>query len=219
MAEAFYAEDSPILVREELAAVAPDGWSELRFETAPVAAAPPLRMAGSRRSRALRSRRRRRGVGRGSSAREPSRPALRIWRFDERVHYRAMAPARARGARRGEGSRAVRSDLRPPSSAVGAERGGLAGRCVSLCVGLGWAPRAPVLTRAEVLRDRRGTPHETHERLGSRRGDRRARVSRRWSPRRPAAIRSRRPARAVGSSPPSTRPPARSHSTTRISRA
>src|SRR4029453_3454547 len=35
MAEAFYAADSPILVREELAAVAPDGWGELRFETTP----------------------------------------------------------------------------------------------------------------------------------------------------------------------------------------
>jgi hypothetical protein len=35
IADAFYAADAPVLTRADLAAVAPEDWSELRFETAP----------------------------------------------------------------------------------------------------------------------------------------------------------------------------------------
>lgn len=90
MAEAFYAADSPILVREELAAVAPDGWGELRFETTPslqlLSCAWPVQVVRERFDREDAD------VAWDEApplAAEPT--CLRIWRFDERVRYRAIA--------------------------------------------------------------------------------------------------------------------------------
>jgi hypothetical protein len=91
MAEAFYAADSPVLVREELAAVAPDGWSDLRFETVPslrlLTCTWPVHVVRERFDR----------EDDAELAWDEAPPlaaeptCLRIWRLDERVRYRAIA--------------------------------------------------------------------------------------------------------------------------------
>jgi hypothetical protein len=90
MAEAFYAADSRILVREELAALAPDGWSDLRFETVPslrlLTCAWPVHLVRERFDRED-----------AELTWDEAPPlvagptCLRVWRLDERVRYRAIA--------------------------------------------------------------------------------------------------------------------------------
>jgi hypothetical protein len=90
MVDAFFAEDAPMLAREDLAAVAPETWSGLRFETTPslhlLACAWPVH--------AVRERFDREGTE-DAWDEAPSLPAeateLRVWRLDERVRYRAIA--------------------------------------------------------------------------------------------------------------------------------
>jgi hypothetical protein len=90
MTEAFYAADSPVLAREDLAAVAPRNWSDLRFELGPslqlLACAWPVHSVRERFDRE------------DADAvwdeppplvAEPTR--LRVWRHDERTRYRAIS--------------------------------------------------------------------------------------------------------------------------------
>jgi len=89
MAEAFYAEDARVLAREDLAAVAPDAWRDLRFQTTPsfrlLACGWPVH--------GVRERFEREDVEAAWKeapplAAEPTH--LRVWRLDERVRYRAI---------------------------------------------------------------------------------------------------------------------------------
>ncbi len=119
MAEAFYAADSPILVREDLAAVAPDGWIDLRFETVPslrlLTCTWPVHVVRERFDRED-----------AELTWDEAPPlvagptCLRIWRLDERVRYRAIARLEvdALGAARAHESFAAICDRL--ASAVGA---------------------------------------------------------------------------------------------------
>ena len=89
MAEAFYAEDAPVLSREDLAAVAPEAWRGLRFETTPslqlLACAWPVHGVRERFDRE---------DPETAWHEAPSLVAapthVRVWRLDERVRYRAI---------------------------------------------------------------------------------------------------------------------------------
>ncbi len=89
MTEAFYAEDAPVLAREELAAVTPDAWPSLRFELAPslqlLTCAWPVHAARERFDRA--------GEAEWDEAPRLVHETtyLRVWRCDERVRLRTMA--------------------------------------------------------------------------------------------------------------------------------
>lgn len=90
MAEAFYAEDALVLGREELAAVAPEQWANLRFEVSPslqlLTCAWPVH--------AVRERFDQEDVEAAWDDAPPlsAEPTdLRVWRLDERVRYRAIA--------------------------------------------------------------------------------------------------------------------------------
>ena len=89
MTESFSAEDAPILPREDLAAVVPEAWRSLRFETTPslqrLAFAWPVHGVRERFDR----------EDPETAWHEP--PSLvaapthvRVWRLDERVRYRAI---------------------------------------------------------------------------------------------------------------------------------
>jgi hypothetical protein len=89
MTESFYAEDAPVLAREDLQAVAPAEWSSLRFEPAPalrlLTCAWPVHAVRERFDRED-----------AEAAWDEAPPLvaeptyLRVWRLDERVRYRAM---------------------------------------------------------------------------------------------------------------------------------
>jgi putative DNA-binding protein len=121
MAEAFYAADSPILVREELAAVAPEGWSELRFETVPslrlLTCAWPVHVARERFDQD--------DGGELTGDEAPPLVAgptwIRVWRLGESVRYRAITRLEvdALGAARDREPFAAICDR--VASAVGAE--------------------------------------------------------------------------------------------------
>jgi hypothetical protein len=91
MAEAFYAEDAPVLVREDLAPQEPPAWSRLRFEPTPslrlLACAWPVHEVRERFDREA--------EGTAWDAAPPLSAAptrLRVWRLEERLRYQAMAP-------------------------------------------------------------------------------------------------------------------------------
>jgi hypothetical protein len=89
--EAFYAADAPAAAREALAAVAPDAWAALRFEINPslhlLECAWPVQIVRERHER----------LGADAAWSEAPRldrvpTSLRVWRCDERVRFRAIAP-------------------------------------------------------------------------------------------------------------------------------
>ncbi|HVH07933.1 MAG TPA: putative DNA-binding domain-containing protein [Myxococcota bacterium] len=88
MAEAFYAEDAPVLAREALGDVAPDAFASLRFETSP-----SLRLLDCawpvHRTRAAFD------AGEPAPSLAAEGAALAVWRHEERVRYRALAPLEA----------------------------------------------------------------------------------------------------------------------------
>lgn len=91
MTEAFYAADSPVLAREDLAAVATDRWGDLRFETVPslrlLTCAWPVHVVRERFDREDAE------MTWGEAPPLGAEPTcLRVWRVEERVRYRAMAP-------------------------------------------------------------------------------------------------------------------------------
>ncbi len=91
--EAFYAQDAPAIGPEVLALVPPDDWAELRFAVTPslriVRCASPVHLArehfDEHADGALRKQ--------GPLAAEPTQ--MRVWRHEERVLYRAIAPLEA----------------------------------------------------------------------------------------------------------------------------
>jgi putative DNA-binding protein len=89
MIEAFYAEDAPVLAREQLATVVPEGWGSLRFEVVPslqlLTCAWPVHETRERFDRE------------DTEATWDEVPPLagatteiRVWRNEERVRYRAI---------------------------------------------------------------------------------------------------------------------------------
>jgi hypothetical protein len=91
LAEAFHAADSPVVARERFSAVAPEDWGGLGFEVVPslqlVACAWPVHTVRERFDRE------------DSEATWDEAPVvaaepacLRVWRLDERVRYRSVAP-------------------------------------------------------------------------------------------------------------------------------
>lgn len=91
MIEAFYAEDAPVLARESLAAVAPESWPNLRFQVVPslklLTGAWPVHAARERFDREDAE-----AVWDEAPPLTAEPAHLRVWRVDERVRYRAMAP-------------------------------------------------------------------------------------------------------------------------------
>src|SRR5260221_10909635 len=88
MTEAFYAEEAPVLAREELAAVAPEAWPNLRFEVASslrlLTCAWPVHTVRDRFDREEAE------VVWDEVPPLVAEPVhLRVWRIDERVRYRA----------------------------------------------------------------------------------------------------------------------------------
>jgi len=89
MVEAFTAEDVPVLALEDLATVAPEAWSGLRFETTPalqlLTHAWPVHRVRERFDREE-----------AETAWDEAAPLwaeptqVRVWRLDERVRYRAI---------------------------------------------------------------------------------------------------------------------------------
>jgi hypothetical protein len=88
MAEAFYAADAPALEREALATIAADAWEALRFETSPSLRLLVCAWPVHRAREAFDD-----GAAPPAIAREETR--LCVWRVDERVRYRALAPLEA----------------------------------------------------------------------------------------------------------------------------
>jgi hypothetical protein len=90
MAEAFYAEDAPVLARESLAVVAQEAWASLRFEAAPslqlLSCAWPVHAARERFDREHAE-----AVWDEVPPLSAEPTYLRVWRLDERVRYRAIA--------------------------------------------------------------------------------------------------------------------------------
>ena len=89
MTEAFYAEDAPVLAREQLAAVAPEAWASLRFQAVPslqlLTCAWPVQATRERFDRE------------DTEAAWDEAPRLadetthiRVWRSEERVRCRAI---------------------------------------------------------------------------------------------------------------------------------
>ncbi len=104
ISEAFFAADAPIVARAELAALAPEAWADVRFETAPslrlLECAWPVQIARERCDAE---------GGEATWDEAPALPAeptcLRVWRRDERVHYRSIPRLELEalgGARAGE---------------------------------------------------------------------------------------------------------------------
>jgi hypothetical protein len=91
MTEAFYAEDALALAREDLEAVAPEAWANLRFETAPslrlLPSAWPVHAVRERFDREDAE-----AVWDEVPLLAAAATHLRVWRHEERVRYRAMAP-------------------------------------------------------------------------------------------------------------------------------
>lgn len=94
LVEAFDARDAPVLEREALAAVAPEGWAELRFELAPslqlLTCAWPVHAVRERFD----------DESPDATWTEPPPLALesthiRVWRLGERLLYRAVSPIEA----------------------------------------------------------------------------------------------------------------------------
>lgn len=90
MTEAFYAEDAPVLTREDLAAVAPEAWANSRFQTVPSLQL----LTCTRPVHAIRERFDREDAE--AAWDEAPRLAaetthIRVWRSEERVRYRAIA--------------------------------------------------------------------------------------------------------------------------------
>ena len=90
MTEAFTAEDAPALAHEDLAAVAPEAWSRLRFETTPslrlLHCAWPVHRVRERFDREQVE------TAWEEAPPLPAEPTqLRVFRLGERVRYRAMA--------------------------------------------------------------------------------------------------------------------------------
>jgi hypothetical protein len=90
ISEAFFAEDAPVLAREELAALAPEAWAGLRFEATPslrmlVCAWPVHRV----RERFEREEAETTWDEAPPLGAEPTH--LRVWRLAERVRYRAIS--------------------------------------------------------------------------------------------------------------------------------
>jgi hypothetical protein len=90
MTEAFYAEDAPVLAREQLATVAPEAWASLRFQAVSslqlLTCAWPVHATRERFDRE------------DAEAAWDEAPRLaaetthiRVWRSEERVRYRAIA--------------------------------------------------------------------------------------------------------------------------------
>jgi hypothetical protein len=86
IAEAFTAPDAPVLAREDLAAVAPEAWADLRFETAP-----SLQLLGCawpvQRARELFEAQDEGVFWSEPPGLAPEPTAIRVWRRDERVRY------------------------------------------------------------------------------------------------------------------------------------
>jgi hypothetical protein len=89
MTEAFYAKDAPVLAREELAAVPPEAWPDLRFAEAPslqlFTCAWPVHTVRERFDREEAD------VVWDEAPSLVAEPThLRVWRINEQVRYRAM---------------------------------------------------------------------------------------------------------------------------------
>jgi len=89
LTDAFDAEDAPVLAREDLAGVAPDAWSGLRFTTSPSLAVLSLRWP----VQTVRARFDQKGEDESwdtPPALEPRDTHIRVWRWKETVYYRAI---------------------------------------------------------------------------------------------------------------------------------
>jgi hypothetical protein len=88
MAEAFFASDAPVLARDDLARVPPDAFAELRFAFSPslqlLDCAWPVHAARAAFD-----------AGASPPALAAAPAAIAVWRHDERVRYRALAPLEA----------------------------------------------------------------------------------------------------------------------------
>jgi hypothetical protein len=88
MAESFFAADAPVLARDALAGVAPEAWAELRFAPSPslrlLDCAWPVHRARQAFDADL-----------PGPALAPEATSICVWRADERVRYRALAPLEA----------------------------------------------------------------------------------------------------------------------------
>jgi hypothetical protein len=86
IAEAFTALDAPVLARKDLAAVAPDAWADLGFETVPslqiLTCAWPVQSARERFEAQDDG-----AIWSEAPALAPEPTAIRVWRRDERVRY------------------------------------------------------------------------------------------------------------------------------------
>jgi hypothetical protein len=88
MAEAFFAEDAPAIGREALAGVAPEAFAELRF-----ALSPSLRLLDC--AWPVHEARAAFDAGAPAPALAPAPAPIAVWRRDERVRFRALAPLEA----------------------------------------------------------------------------------------------------------------------------
>ena len=89
LTDAFDAEDAPLLARGDLAAVAPDAWSGLRFRTSPSLAVLSLRWP----VQTVRERFDQESEDESwdtPPALEPRDTHVRVWRREETVYYRAI---------------------------------------------------------------------------------------------------------------------------------
>jgi hypothetical protein len=90
MTEAFHAEDAPALQREDLAALAPEAWEGLRFETTPslrlLACAWPVHVVREAFDREEAA-----GAWDEAPRLQAESTCVRVWRLDERVRHRAIS--------------------------------------------------------------------------------------------------------------------------------
>jgi hypothetical protein len=104
LCDAFDAKDAPVLAREELAAIEPEAWASLRFETSPSLALLSLRWP-VQTVRERFDRESEEGTWDAPPAIEPAETQVRVWRHEETVYYRAIPALEAellRTLQRGE---------------------------------------------------------------------------------------------------------------------